>query len=99
MQRGLIGSKGYWALTTGLLGGFTTYSAFVAETMFLLERRSFGSALLHASLQELAQHELVEARGITRGNSIAARFVYSKFGGVMSDAAAPALVSEVIKKK
>ncbi len=61
--------------------------------------RGLGSALLHASVQELAQHGLTEARGMTRANSITARFVYSKFGGIMSAVAAPALVSEIIKKK
>lgn len=61
--------------------------------------RGFGSALLHASLHELAQHGIIEPRGMTRGNSIAARFIYSKFGGVMSAAAPPSLVSEIIKKK
>lgn len=61
--------------------------------------RGLGSALLYASLQELAQRGLTEARGMTRANSTAARFVYSKFAGVMSDVAAPSLVSEIIKKK
>ncbi len=61
--------------------------------------RGFGSALLHASLHELAQHGLTEARGMTRGNSIASRYVYSKFEGVMNAVAAPVRASEIIKKK
>jgi len=32
------------ALTTGLLGGFTTYSAFALETVSLLEKRQTGAA-------------------------------------------------------
>lgn len=44
--------------------------------------RGIGSLLLHASLQELAERGVTEARGKTRANGIAARFVYPKFGGV-----------------
>jgi fluoride exporter len=34
-------------LMTGLLGGFTTFSAFSAESMGLLQRGAYGHALLH----------------------------------------------------
>jgi len=35
-------------LTVGLLGGFTTYSAFSLETALMIERGEFGSAMLYA---------------------------------------------------
>jgi CrcB protein len=35
------------ALTSGLLGGFTTYSSFAWETVALLERRAYGGAALN----------------------------------------------------
>lgn len=34
-------------IVTGLLGGFTTFSAFSAESLGLLQRQQFGLALLH----------------------------------------------------
>lgn len=37
-------------LMTGLLGGFTTFSAFSLETMTLVERGHFGSAGLYVTL-------------------------------------------------
>lgn len=40
-------SKTRVALTAGLLGGFTTYSAFAWDTLALLERRSFATAALY----------------------------------------------------
>ncbi|MFI0348589.1 MAG: GNAT family N-acetyltransferase [Chthoniobacterales bacterium] len=46
--------------------------------------RGFGTALLHASLQELINHGINDAYGITRKNAIAARFVYPKFAGIAS---------------
>jgi GNAT superfamily N-acetyltransferase len=46
--------------------------------------RGFGSALLYASLEQLAKHDLAEVCGITRGNTTSSRFVYPKFGGIMS---------------
>ena len=33
--------------TTGILGGFTTFSAFSAESLALLEKGDVGAALLH----------------------------------------------------
>jgi CrcB protein len=47
-QRGLT----HWApfVMTGLLGGFTTFSAFSLETMTLIERGHMGSAALYVVL-------------------------------------------------
>ena len=57
---GLIGMAMVWfarspnetlqlLLVTGLLGGFTTFSAFSAESLALLQRGDFGLALLHSA--------------------------------------------------
>ena len=57
---GLIGMAMVWftrspnetlqlLLVTGLLGGFTTFSAFSAESLGLLQRGDFGLALLHSA--------------------------------------------------
>jgi CrcB protein len=43
--RGLGGSRWRAILTTGFLGGFTTFSALALETVVLIERRQFGWAL------------------------------------------------------
>ncbi|MGA0608650.1 CrcB family protein [Caldimonas sp. KR1-144] len=56
----LVGSIGAWLfvqpsewlrllLVTGLLGGFTTFSAFSIESLMLLQRGAFGLALLHTA--------------------------------------------------
>lgn len=44
------GAGGPWRLflLTGVLGGFTTFSAFGIETLYLLKRGSFGVALAYA---------------------------------------------------
>ena len=57
--------------------------------MMEYRNRGFGTALLHASLQELAHRGIMQAHGITRKNSIAARFVYPKFGGMINDDVVP----------
>lgn len=44
--------------------------------------RGLASALLGASLEFLGKKEIPVVRGLTRANSITARFVYQKFGGV-----------------
>ncbi len=36
-------------LTTGFLGGLTTFSAFTGESLILLQKNEYGWALLHAS--------------------------------------------------
>jgi len=36
-------------ITTGLIGGFTTYSAFNQDTLVMLEKKHYGSALLYVS--------------------------------------------------
>jgi CrcB protein len=38
------------ALGTGVMGGFTTYSSFNAETLRLLERGSYATAAIYAGL-------------------------------------------------
>ena len=42
--------------------------------------RGLGTGLLRESLTFLAEHQVETARGITRAQSTAARFIYSKFG-------------------
>lgn len=44
--------------------------------------RGLASGLLAASLAFLQKKEISVARGLTRANSITARFIYPKFGGV-----------------
>jgi len=50
-------------------------------TMLEYRSRGVGGALLLASLQFLKGRDVSAVRGITRDHSIAARFVYPKFGG------------------
>jgi hypothetical protein len=47
--------------------------------------RGLGSALLHESLVQLAHAGLPVAHGISRENTLASRFVYSKFGSTRAD--------------
>ncbi len=42
--------------------------------------RGLGTALLHASLKQLAESGLLQASGITKENTTACKFVYPKFG-------------------
>lgn len=44
LSRGSMDSRLRVAITVGLLGGFTTYSAFAYETVLLAERRSVAAA-------------------------------------------------------
>jgi fluoride exporter len=37
-------------LATGVLGGFTTFSAFSLETALMIEKRAYGSALTYTAL-------------------------------------------------
>jgi CrcB protein len=47
-QRGLTHLSPF--VMTGILGGFTTFSAFSLETMTLIERGQTGSAMLYVAL-------------------------------------------------
>lgn len=51
--------------------------------------RGIGTALLWSSLQLLAERGLTSVFGMTRKNSIAAKFVYPKFGGTIENLSAP----------
>lgn len=42
------------ALTTGFLGGFTTYSSFALDTVSILEKRNFFAALIYVLLTLVA---------------------------------------------
>jgi hypothetical protein len=44
--------------------------------------RGLGTALLHASLRQLAEAGLVKAYGITKENTTSCKFLYPKFGSV-----------------
>lgn len=46
--------------------------------------RGLGTGLLASSLEFLRGRGLARARGTTRANSIAARFIYPKFGGTQT---------------
>lgn len=48
--RGLVGSTLYFALTAGLMGGFTTYSSFNNETLQYLENGLVGRAAWNLGL-------------------------------------------------
>lgn len=47
LTRGELDSRLRVAITTGFLGGFTTYSAFAFETVTLVERREIGLAVTY----------------------------------------------------
>jgi CrcB protein len=47
LRTDLLGPSVRLALTTGLLGGFTTYSTFSYETMSLLQEGAWAGALLN----------------------------------------------------
>lgn len=51
--------------------------------------RGFGTALLYASLEELHHNGVTLALGLTRKNSVAAQFVYPKFGGKIESLETP----------
>lgn len=53
VQRGLLGEPWRAGLMTGVLGGFTTFSAFAGETLVLAQQRPTAAALnvgLHLTL-------------------------------------------------
>ena len=49
-KRPFLGPDARLFLFTGILGGFTTFSAFGLETIFLLQRREAGLAALNVGL-------------------------------------------------
>jgi CrcB protein len=51
--RGGLGAPARLFLVVGLLGGFTTYSAFAYETLWLLRERSTPEALVYVGLHLL----------------------------------------------
>jgi len=52
-QRGEDGERWRLLLGVGLLGGFTTFSAFSLETALMLERRAYGQAFGYAAASVL----------------------------------------------
>jgi CrcB protein len=50
LEKGVLSVDTRIFLTTGVMGGFTTYSAFNYETMQFFERRAFGLGLLNVGL-------------------------------------------------
>jgi CrcB protein len=50
LRGGVDGERIRLLLGVGLLGGFTTFSAFSLETLMMLERREWGPAALYAGL-------------------------------------------------
>ena len=53
-------------LTTGVLGGFTTFSAFSLDTVLLMERHAYGLAAAYV-LASLIASGLASARSAWRG--------------------------------
>jgi CrcB protein len=52
-QAALLPSTALLALTTGVMGGFTTYSAFSYETLRSLQAGAIGAALLNVAVTVL----------------------------------------------
>ena len=50
LRGGADGERIRLFLGVGLLGGFTTFSAFSLETLMMVERRALGPAALYAGL-------------------------------------------------
>jgi CrcB protein len=50
LRGGADGERVRLFLGAGLLGGFTTFSAFSLETLMMVERRAWGSAALYSGL-------------------------------------------------
>ena len=68
----LAAKKGltHWApfLMTGILGGFTTYSAFSLEAVTLYERGAFGQAVAYVALSvALSSGGLITGLWVARG--------------------------------
>lgn len=54
LERSSLPPEARLFVMTGLLGGFTTFSAFSMETLVLLEGRAVGQALLYVGLSVVA---------------------------------------------
>jgi len=81
----LVIPKGNRLIAASLLDpSAETVSQLLSGPAVLVEyqNRGLGSQLLHASLAFLRDRGLATVSGVTRANSIAARHVYSKFGGI-----------------
>jgi fluoride exporter len=50
LEKGMLSADARLFLTTGVMGGLTTYSAFNYETMQLFEERAYGMGLLNIGL-------------------------------------------------
>lgn len=84
----LVVPKGNRLIAASLLDPAETASShLVSGPSVLMEyrNRGIGGRLLQASLATLQERGLSEARAITRANTVAARFVYPKFGGVSEE--------------
>ena len=53
-KHSMVGAEGRLFLLTGVLGGFTTFSAFGLETFLLFKRGEVGVALFYAALSMVA---------------------------------------------
>ncbi len=53
-QHGSGGESWRWLIGVGLLGGFTTFSAFSLELALMIQRGALGMALAYAALSVLA---------------------------------------------
>lgn len=47
LSRGTLGAEWRPFLVTGILGGFTTFSAFSLESVYLLQAEQYGQAILY----------------------------------------------------
>lgn len=54
LERSSLPPEARLFLLTGVLGGFTTFSAFSVETLGLIEAREVGQALLYVGLSVIA---------------------------------------------
>ena len=56
------------------------------------QNRGIGARLLHASLAFLGDRGFATVSGVTRANSVAAKYVYPKFGGLGESLQLPSLI-------
>ena len=68
-ESGSIGPQARLLLVTGLLGGFTTFSAFSLETWRLLEQNEMGRAALNVA-GTLALSFIAVALGVATGRAL-----------------------------